>query len=115
MEEYVVYIPNLEPLFYETKELYENVAQLANQTSNLSSNLIYLKEERKLYLRSVAFGTLEFQFVLLDFENDQILFKCSSESIGDKNRLIYEFLTTLRWDFHPEKMSYVMERRAKQN
>ncbi|MFC5589141.1 hypothetical protein ACFPRA_09600 [Sporosarcina soli] len=115
MEEYVVKIPNLESLFFETKDLYENVTQLVDQTSNPSSNLIYLKEERKLYLRSVSFGTLAFQFVSLDFENNQIHFKCSDESIGDANRQIYEFLTTLRWNFQPKKMSYVMERRAKFN
>lgn len=115
MKEFVVTISNLEDLFYKEDGLYENLVQMTNHTSIPSSNLIHLKEERRMYLQSLTLGTLGFQLVILDFEKEQIHFKCFDESIGDINRLVYEFLTLLSWNFQPKKMSYVMERRANLN
>lgn len=115
MEEYVLYVQGLESLLYEKKEQLDNIVQLTHETSKPSRNAIYLREERKLYLRSVAFGTMEFQFVLLDFEYSRITFKRAKNSPGDANHQISKLLSTLQLDFQPNKMSFVMERRAKQN
>lgn len=115
MEELILYVPNLEKQFYNRKELQYSITQLPSLVSNTKSNVEYIKEERKLYLSSVAFGMLEFQIVLLDFEQDKITFKRGRDLPGDINDGLYELFTSLKLDFQPIEMSFLMNRPIKQN
>lgn len=111
MEELILYVPNLENQFFKKKELQHNIAQLSSSVSNTN----YIKEERKLYLSSVICGTLAFQIVLLDFEQNRITFKRNKDSPGDLTDGLYELLTSLNLDFQPIQLSFVMNRPIKQN
>lgn len=97
MEELILYVPNLEKQFNRRKEL-----QL--------STVNYIKEERKLYFSSVAFGTLEFQGVLLDFEHNKITFKREGNVHGDINEELYKLLISYQLDFQPLQQSFIMHR-----
>ncbi len=115
MEKLVLFIPDLEFHFYRKKEFQESIAQLAYKFSNTSSHVIYVPEERKLYLRSVSFGMMKFQLVLLDFRYNKITFVRKMDSQGDANRGVHELLSSWRFNFQPEKMSFVMERPENKN
>ena len=114
MEEYVFYIPNLESRFNEKKNLHQQIVNLAKGTPNPWSNIIHLKGGRTLFLRSISFGKMEFEFLIFDFETNYITFRRGSNSNGDTNRLIYNLLTSFNWDFQPRVMSYAMERKERQ-
>ncbi len=102
MEELILYVPNLEKQFKRRKELQHNITQL--------STVNYIKEGRKLYLSSVAFGTLEFQSVLLDFEHNKMTFKRKDNLPGNINEELYELLIFHQLDFQPLQQSFIMHR-----
>ncbi|MFJ7934337.1 hypothetical protein [Sporosarcina sp. NPDC096371] len=114
MEELTLYVPGLEAHFYKGKELQYNITQLSSSVPNSSSNVTYIKEGRKLYLSSVAFGTLEFQAMLFDFERNRITFKRKKELSKDIHDGIYEILTALKLDFQPIQQLFVTSRPFKQ-
>ena len=74
-----------------------------------------MSKERKLYFRSVSFGTMEFQLLLLDFRHNKVTFVRNIDSPGDVNRVIHDLLSSLQFNFQPEKMSFLMERPDKKN
>lgn len=113
MEEIVLYIPSLEAQFYKKKEFQSTLMQSSGSISNSSGNVNYMSEERKLYLNSITFGTIEFQFILIDFVRNQITFKRKRNSLSDTSRELYEFLSSMQLEFQPQKMSFVMERPVK--
>lgn len=110
MEKIVLYVPDLESQFHHNKEFQESITPLSCTISPIINHIIYESAERKLYFRSVAFGTMEFQFVLLDFRRNNIVFVRKRNSIGDVNCGVYEWLSSLKFQFEPRKMSFVMER-----
>ncbi|WP_342508516.1 hypothetical protein [Sporosarcina sp. FSL K6-2383] len=105
MEKLVLYVPNLEKQFNERKGL-----QQASFISNTTSHVNYIKEERKLYMSSAVFGTLEFQIVLLDFEENKIIFKRKKDLPRGINEELYELLTSCQLEFQPVQLSFVMHR-----
>ena len=113
MEKLVLYVPNLESQFYHIKEFQESITPLSCTISTAINHIIYESVERKLYFRSVAFGKMEFQLVLLDFKHNKIVFMRKMNSPGDVNRGVYEWLSSLQFNFEPRKMSFVMERPKK--
>ncbi|WP_318618193.1 hypothetical protein [Sporosarcina sp. YIM B06819] len=115
MEELILYVPNLEQQFYKRKELQYNITQLPSSVTGSMSHVNYVKEERKLYFNAVTFGTLEFQVMLLDFEQNKITFKGKKDPSGNINERLYELLTSLKLDFQPIQMSFMMNRPIKQN
>ncbi len=115
LEELILYIPGLESQFYKKKELQETITKLSQSVSNAASTVNYIVEERKLYLSSVEFGKMEFQFILFDFVHNKITFKRQMDTPGDINRGLFELFSSLQLDFQPNKMSFIMERPAKQN
>ena len=115
MEKLVLFIPDLESHFYRKKEFQESITQLADKFSHASSHTVYVPEERKLYLRSVSFGMMRCQLVLLDFRYNKITFVREKNSLGDANHGVHELLSSLRFNFQPEKMSFIMERPEKKN
>ena len=110
MEKIVLYVPNLESQFYHKKEFQESITPLSCTISPIINHIIYESVERKLYFRSVAFGTMKFQFVLLDFRHNKIVFMRKRNSSGDVNCAVYEWVSSLQFHFEPRKMSFVMER-----
>jgi len=66
----------------------------------------HIKEERKLYLGPVAFGTIEFQSVLLDFEHNKVTFK-REKKVPEE---LYNLLTSYQLDFQPLHQSFIMHR-----
>lgn len=110
MEELILYVPNLEKQFNRRKELRENIMQLSSSNSNTMNHVNNIKEERKLYLGSVALGTLEFQSVLLDFEHNKMTFKREGTLPGNINKELYELLNTYQLDFQPLQQSFIMHR-----
>ena len=87
MEKLVLYVPDLESQFYHKKEFQESITPLSCTISPTINHIIYESVGRKLYFRSVAFGTMEFQFVLLDFRHNKIVFIRNRDSPGDVNRV----------------------------
>lgn len=110
MEKLVLYVPDLESQFYHKKEFQESITPLSCTISNTINHIIYESVERKLHFRSVAFGKMEFQLVLLDFMHNKIVFMRKIDTPGDVNRGVYEWLSSLQFNFEPRKMSFVMER-----
>jgi len=110
LEKIVLYVPDLESQFHHKKEFQASITPLSCTISPIINHIIYESVERKLYFRSVAFGTMEFQFVLLDFRRNKIVFMRKRNSPGDVNCGIYEWLSSLQFRFEPRKMSFVMER-----
>jgi len=53
---------------------------------------------------------MEFQFVLLDFRRNKIVFMRKRDSPRDINCDVYEWLSSQQFNFEPRKMSFVMER-----
>jgi hypothetical protein len=115
LEKLVLFIPDLESNFYKKKEFQENITQLSYKLSNTTSHVSYVSEERKLYFRSVSFGMMEFQLMLLDFRYNKITFVKMTDSRGDTNLGVHELLSSLQFNFQPEKMTFVMERPEKKN
>ena len=113
LEELVLYVPNLERQFNRRKELQHNITQLASSTSKPTNQVFYIKEERRLYLSSVTFGTLKFQTVLLDFEHNKVTFKRKENFPGNINEELYELLTFYQLDFQPLQQSFIMHRPQK--
>jgi len=113
LEELVLYVPDLEKQFNRRKEWQHNMTQLSSSISNSTSHVNYIKEERKLYLRSVAFGTLEFQIILLDFEHNKVTFKRKENQPGNINEELYNLLTSYQLDFQPLQQSFIMYRPQK--
>lgn len=72
----------------------------------MTNHVNYIKEERKLYLNSVVFGTLEFQTVLLDFEHNKVTFKREKNLTEE----LYDLLTSYQLDFQPLQQSFIMHR-----
>ncbi|WP_203248479.1 hypothetical protein [Sporosarcina beigongshangi] len=105
MEKLILYVPNLEKQFNERKEL-----QQASFISNTTSHVNYIKEERKLYMNTAVFGTLEFQVVLLDFEQNKMIFKRKKELPRDIQDELYELLTSYQLEFQPVHLSFIMHR-----
>lgn len=110
MEKIVLYVPNLESQFYKKKEFRESITPLSCTIWPNINHIIYETVERKLYFRSVAFGMMEFQYVLLDFRRNNIMFMRKRNSSGDANIGVGEWLSSLQFHFEPRKMSFVMER-----
>ncbi|MBO0601163.1 hypothetical protein I2483_05775 [Sporosarcina sp. E16_3] len=106
MEKLVLYVPNLESQFYYKKEFQESITPLSCTSTRTINHIIYEPVERKLYFRSVAFGMMEFQFVMLDFRHNKIVFMRNRVCPRDVN----EWLSSLQLNFEPRKMSFVMER-----
>ncbi|MBE1555676.1 hypothetical protein [Sporosarcina limicola] len=115
MEEFVLYIPKLEEQFHKKKGFQEKITEVSCQVTKQRSNAIYVLEENKLYLSTVSFGAMQFQFVALDFDDNKITFKKKRDSSGDVHRGLYELLSSLQIDFAPENMSFLMERPQKEN
>jgi hypothetical protein len=113
LEKFVLFIPDLESQLYNKKEFRESITQLSCTVLTIPSHTIYESVGRKLYLRSVAFGTIEFQLVLLDFKCNKITFIRKMNSPGNVNRAVYEWLSSLGFNFEPKKMSFVLERPEK--
>ena len=113
LEELVLYVPGLETQFYKRKKLRYRITQLSRSISNTANNISYIKEERKLYLSSVAVGTMEFQSVLFDFEHNKITFKGREGSPGDIHHELYELLTSIKLEFQPIQMAFRIERNPK--
>lgn len=111
LEELTLYVPNLKQQFDKREELQHNITLLSSSVLNTN----YIKEERKLYLSSVQFGTLAFQIVLLDFEQNRVTFKRKKDLPGDLYEGLSELLTSLKLDFKPIQLSFVMHRPIKQN
>ena len=110
MEKLVLYVPNLESQFYHKEEFLKSITPLSCTISPIINHIIYESVERKLYFRSVAFGSMEFQSVLLDFRNNKIVFMRRRDSPRHVNRDVYEWLSSQQFHFEPRKMSFVMER-----
>lgn len=106
METLVLFVPNLESQFYRKKEFQESITPLSCTISSSINHIIYESVERKLYFRSVACGAMEFQLVMLDFRQNKIVFVRKRDPSRDVN----EWLSSLRINFEPRKMSFVMER-----
>ncbi|NYF23522.1 hypothetical protein HDC33_000347 [Sporosarcina sp. JAI121] len=115
MEKLVLYIPDLEFQFYRKKGFQESITQLSCGVSNTTSSVIYASDERKLYFRSVAFGTMKFHLVLLDFKYNTMTFLSRTDVPGDINQGVHELLSSLQFNFQPQKMSFVMERPENKN
>jgi hypothetical protein len=110
LEKLVLFIPNLESQFYNKKEFQESITPLSCPFSTSASHVNYESVERKLYFRSIALGTMEFQLVLLDFKRSKITFIRKMDSARDLNQSLYEWLSSLQFNFEPKKMSFVLER-----
>lgn len=115
MEELTLYVPNLEEQIKKRKDLQQSISQLSSEVSDITSQVNYIKEERKLYLSSVIFGAIAFQNVLLDFEQNRVTFKRQKDLQGNLHNGLYELLTSLELDFQPIQLSFVMNRPIKQN
>ena len=113
MEKLVLFIPDLESQYYNKKEFRESITHTPCTFLTTNSHTIYESVGRKLYFRSVAFGTMEFQLVLLDFKYSKITFIRNVDSPGNVNRVVYEWLSSLQFNFEPKKMSFVLERPEK--
>jgi len=110
LEKIVLYVPDLESQFHHNKEFQESITPLSCTISPIINHIIYESVERKLHFHSVEFHEMKFQLVLLDFKRNNIIFMRKKDSTGDLNRVVYEWLSLLQFNFEPKKMSFVMER-----
>ncbi|WP_124068825.1 hypothetical protein [Filibacter tadaridae] len=110
MENFVFYVPDLKKRLNSN---YINQRQTFSETLNSTNEIIYVPEENRLYLISVEFEQVQFQLVLLDFLQNNVLFIKKKGSPGDMNEEIYKLLSSFKIDFLPKQMSFIMERSAK--
>ncbi len=112
MEEIVFYIPGLQRQFYKNEEFQYQFKHITSKNEP-TSKVVFVSKVDSLYLRSVSFASLNFQFITIDFKNNRLTFRWKRNE-DNTNRQLYEVFTSLRISFYIKSMSLIVERPIKQ-
>lgn len=107
MEKLEIYIPSLRlQIQKETLQQHFNF----DEDNRKHMNILHIRDDDRIYIKGMRIESIEVHLISIDLKHNIIAFTTSKEIAVSMYNRIYELLTSIGIDFHPQKLLFITHR-----